>query len=63
MKATAIVWSLVAFIPIYVLVIGAAVCMARYLLRERTGRIRIWVPPAIFITIEVGQRRRGRKHD
>jgi hypothetical protein len=53
MGATAIVWSLVALVPIYALVTGAAVAVSRYLLRERGGEVRIWVPPAIFVVIRI----------
>jgi hypothetical protein len=53
MGATAIVWSLVALVPIYALVISAAVAVSRYLFRERGGEVRIWVPPAIFVIIKV----------
>jgi len=53
MGATAVVWSLVALVPIYALVISAAMAVSRYLLRERGGEVRIWVPPAIFVVIKI----------
>jgi hypothetical protein len=61
MRATTIEWSLVALIPIYVLVICAAAVIARSMLRKHGGRVRIWVPPAIFMSIEVSQHSSNRK--
>ena len=55
MGATAIIWSLVALIPIYVVAIIAAIAVVRCLFRDRDGEIRIWIPPAIFIAIQIGQ--------
>jgi hypothetical protein len=55
MGATATLLSLVAQTSIAVLYILVATVVARYLLRNRGGKIRIWIPPAIFITIEITQ--------
>lgn len=59
MGATAIYWSLVALIPIYVIAITMALAIARYLFRDKDGEVRIWIPPAIFIAIKVGQQDRS----
>jgi hypothetical protein len=63
MGATAIVWSLVALTPIYVLYILIAVAVARYVLRDRGGKVRIWIPPAIFITIEIAQQNKSNRDE
>jgi hypothetical protein len=59
MGATAIVWSLVALTPIYGFYILVAVAVARHLFRDRGGKFRIWIPPAIFITIEIAEPRKS----
>lgn len=55
MGATAIAWSLVALSPIYGLCILVSAAVARHLFRDRGGKLRIWIPPAIFITIEIAE--------